>query len=83
MRQLHPSDQQFYYRQTSTMSRTLVGNKILDHSDVVGASPVCTAPTNIFILDLTDGFSGLGKDNCRTRRETFQLCDFMWLMLEV
>ena len=28
------------YRQVSNISRTLVGNKIVDHSDVVGASPV-------------------------------------------
>ena len=27
------------------MSRTLGGNKIVDHSDVVGASPVGAAPT--------------------------------------
>ena len=27
------------YRQVSNISRTLVGNKIVDHSDVVGASP--------------------------------------------
>ena len=27
----------------------------------------------IFILDLTPGFSGLGRDNCKTRRETFKL----------
>ena len=33
------------YRQTSNVSRTLVGNKIVDHSDVVEASPVCAAPT--------------------------------------
>ena len=33
------------YRQTSNISHTLVGNKIVDHSDVVGASPVGTAPT--------------------------------------
>ena len=32
-------------QQTSNISRTLVGNKIVDHSDVVGASPVGTAPT--------------------------------------
>ena len=30
---------------TSNISRTLVGNKIVDNSDVVGASPVGTAPT--------------------------------------
>ena len=32
-------------RQVSNISRTLVGNKIVDHSDVVGASPVGAAPT--------------------------------------
>ena len=31
--------------ETSNISRTLVGNKIVDHSDVVGASPVGAAPT--------------------------------------
>ena len=33
------------YRKTSNVSRTLVGNTIVDYSDVVGASPVGTAPT--------------------------------------
>ena len=33
------------YRQTSNINHTLVGNKIVDHSNVVGASPVGTAPT--------------------------------------
>ena len=33
------------YSQTSNISFTLVGNKIVDHSDVVEASPVGTAPT--------------------------------------
>ena len=33
------------YRKTSTISRTLVGNEIVDNSDVVGASPVGAAPT--------------------------------------
>ena len=28
------------YRQVSNIRRTLVGNEIVDHSDVVGASPV-------------------------------------------
>ena len=32
------------YRQTSNISHTLVGNKIADHSDIVGASPVGAAP---------------------------------------
>ena len=33
------------YRQVSNIRRPLVGNKIVDHSDVVGASPVGAAPT--------------------------------------
>ena len=33
------------YCQVSNIRRTLVGDKIVDHSDVVGASPVGAAPT--------------------------------------
>ena len=33
------------YRLVSNRRRALVGNKIVDHSDVVGASPVGAAPT--------------------------------------
>ena len=33
------------YRKTSNISRTLVGIKIVDNSDVVGASPVGAAPS--------------------------------------
>ena len=33
------------YRKTSNISRTLVGNEIVDNSDVVGALPVGAAPT--------------------------------------
>ena len=35
----------YKYCKTSNIRRTLVGNKIVDHSDVVGASPVGAAPT--------------------------------------
>ena len=38
------------YRKVSDISHTLAGNKIVDHSDVVGASPVGAAP-------LTSSFS--------------------------
>ena len=34
-----------YTREVSNIWRTLVGNKIVDHSDVVEASPVGAAPT--------------------------------------
>ena len=33
------------FSKTSNISRTLVGNKIVDNSDVVGASPVGAAPS--------------------------------------
>ena len=33
------------YRQNSNMKRSLEGNKLVDYSDVVGASPVGDAPT--------------------------------------
>ena len=33
------------YRKVSNIRRTLVGDEIVDHSDVVGASPVGAAPT--------------------------------------
>ena len=35
----------FLIPQTPNITRTLVGNHIVDHSDVVGASPVGAAPT--------------------------------------
>ena len=63
-----------YYRQVSNINRTLVGNKIVDHSDVVGASPVGAAPT-------TSSFSTT-KDNCKTRRESSKFCDLVRLILE-
>ena len=34
-----------HYRKVSNIRRTLIGTKIVDHSDVVGASPVGAAPT--------------------------------------
>ena len=34
-------------------------------------------------LNLTPGFNGLGKDNCKTRQETFKFWKLVPLMLEV
>ena len=36
----------------------------------------------IFILNLTPGFNGLGKDNCKMRRETFKFWNLLPLILE-
>ena len=65
------------YCQTSYISYTF-GNKIVDHPDVVGSG----CPNYIFILVLTPGFNRLGKDNCKTRRETFKFPDLVHLTLE-
>ena len=56
------------YRKTSNISRTLVGNKIVDNY--------------IFILNLTPGFNGLGRYNCKARQETFKLGDLVRFILE-
>ena len=37
----------------------------------------------ILILDLTSGFIGLGKYNCKNRRETFKFGDLVRLILEI
>ena len=37
----------------------------------------------IFILDLIPCFIGIGKDNWKTRLETFKFWDLMWLILEI
>ena len=60
--------------------RTLVGNKIVDYLDVVGASPVGAAPTT---SSFSPGFIGLGKDKCKARREIFKFWDLVRLILEV
>ena len=71
------------YCQTSSTNSTLVENKLVDHSDVVGTSSVGTDQTYIFILDLTPDWNGLGKDNCKTRRETFRFWNLVCFILEV
>ena len=37
----------------------------------------------IFILDLTPGFKGLDRNDCKTRPETFKFWDLEWLILEI
>ena len=69
--------------QTSNISHILVGNKFVDHSDEVGASVVGAAPTKSSFSTEHLTFNGLGKDNCKTRWETFKLWDLVWLILEI
>ena len=76
----------YRYRQTFNISLILLGNYIVDHSDVVGATPVGANKSYsdyILILDLTPGFDGLsGKDKCKMRQETFKFWDLVRLILE-
>ena len=57
--------------------------KIVDHPDVVGASTCRRWSNYIFILDLTSGFNGLGKENCKTKREKGKNWDLVRYILEV
>ena len=59
------------YNRTFNISGTWVGNKIVDHEDVVGALTVGAAPATYL---LSTGFNWLCKDNCKTSRETFSFC---------
>ena len=73
------------YREVSNIRRTLDSNKIVDHSDVVGAAPVaCRRCSNyIFILDLAFSFIGLDKNNYKTRRATFEFGDLVRPILDI
>ena len=71
------------YPQVSNISCTLVGNKIVDHSDVVGASPVGAAPTTSSFSTGTPGFIGSGKNNWKARWKTIEFGDLMRLILEI
>ena len=37
----------------------------------------------IFIPDLTPGFNGLGRDNCKMRQESFKFCDLVHIILQI
>ena len=71
-----------YCHQTSDIKCILEGNKIVDHSDAIESIAWWSCSNYIFILELTPGFNGLGKDNCKTRWETI-LKDLVHFMLEV
>ena len=71
------------YRQVSNISRTLVGNKIVDQLRCSWSIACRRCSSYIFILDLTPGFIRVGKDNWKARRETFKFGDLVRLVLEI
>ena len=64
------------YRKTSDISCTLVCNKIVDHSDVVGASPVSAAPTTSSYL--TEHLASLDRAKTTARRDEKHLRFEIW-----
>ena len=63
------------YRKTSNISRTLIGNKIVDNYR--------RCSNYIFILNFTPGFNGLSEDNCKRIQETFEFWNLVRLIQEV
>ena len=71
------------YRQRFNICRTLVGKKKY-WSLKFCTSFACRRGSNYnFFLDLTSGFNGLGKDNCKTIREAVKFWDMVRHILEV
>ena len=59
---------------------TLVGNEIVDHSDVVGHRLL--ALLQIHLNSRLNTCNVLSKENCDTRRETFKFWDFVQIILQ-
>ena len=73
----------FTYHQTSNISCTLVGNIIVDHSDVVGASPIGAAPnTSLFSTEYLASMDWT-KTTAKQDEKTFKFKDLVPLILEV
>ena len=67
------------YRQVSNIWRTLAGYKIVDHSDIVGASPVGAAPTTSSFS--TKHLAPLDWAKTAARRDEKQLSLGIWCVL--
>ena len=70
------------YRQVSNIRRTLAGNQIVDHSDVVGALPVGTAPTISSFSTSYMASIDWAKTTCKTVRESLMFWNLVRLILE-
>ena len=67
------------YRKTCNIRRTLLGKKIVDHSDVVGASPVGAAPTTSSFS--TQYLASMDWTKKTTRRDNKLLKFGVWCVL--
>ena len=68
------------YRQSSDISRTLVGSTIVDHSDEVGARSVGAAPTTSSFS--TEHLISLDWAKTTAKRDTFKFWDLARLILD-
>ena len=68
-----------YYRQVSNIRRTLVGIEIVEHSDVIGASPVSAAPTTSSFS--TQHLASMDWAKTTARRDEKQLSFGNWCVL--
>ena len=69
----------YRYRKTFNIRRTILGNKIVDHSDIVGASPVGAAPaTSLFVSN-----TWLQWIQQRQLQDETKKWDFVRLVLEI
>ena len=67
--------------QTSNMRRIFVGHKTVDHSEVVGASPVDVAPTISSFS--TKQLASMDWGETTARRDALKCRYSMWLILKV
>ena len=67
------------------MKTALIGNKIVDHSDVVGASPDALLQLHLHsrLNTWLQWNRPSVKDNCKTRQNTFKFWNLECLILEV
>ena len=68
-----------YYHKTSNISH-LSGEKYCWSLRCSWSIAFRRCSNYIFILNLTPGFNGPGKDNCKTRWETFEFRDLVHLI---
>ena len=66
-----------HYCQTSNIRRILVWQWNCWSLRCIWSIACRRCSNYIFTLDLTPGFSGLGRDNCKTRRKSFKFWDFV------
>ena len=71
------------YRKVSNIRRTLVGNKIVDRSDVAGASPVGVAPTtSSFLTYINTWFQWIDQRQLQDETRNIYVWDWVRLVLE-